>query len=139
LINISQKVINYIEDNIDNNTRELKDIYENQEKIINDLDKIEENLNKRIRSSQNKNEILKENKDKNNDIQKTFNSIEGKILNCYKAMTNNNEKININNNPKSLNDLLGRIYWKIKEDIQGKEANLINDIYNKEKNCINDK
>ena len=139
LINISQKVINYIEDSIDNNTRQLEDICGNQEKIINDLDRIEENLNKRIRSSENKNEILKENKDKNNDIQKTFNSIEEKIQNCYKKMTNNNSNININNNPKTLNDLLGRMYWKIKKDIHGKEANLINDIYNIEKNCTIDK
>ena len=109
LINISQKVINYIEDSIDNNTRQLEDICGNQEKIINDLDRIEENLNKRIRSSENKNEILKENKDKNNDIQRTSNSIEEKIQNCYKTMTNNTKNIKINDNPKTLNDLLGRI------------------------------
>ena len=32
-----------------------------------------------------------------------------------------------------------RIYWKIKQDIHGKEANVINEIYEREKNFINGK
>ena len=139
LLNISQNVINYIGDSIDNNERELENIIENQEKIIQDLDNIEENLNKRIKSSQNKNEILKENKDKNNDIEKSFKSIGNKIENCYKMMIDNSKNLKINNNPKTLNELLERIYWKIKQDIQGKEAKIINEIYNREKNFINEK
>ena len=43
LINISEKVINYIQKDVDTNTRELEDIFQNQEKIISDLDNIEEN------------------------------------------------------------------------------------------------
>ena len=139
LLNISQNVINYIGDSIDNNERELENIIENQEKIIQDLDNIEENLNKKIKSSQNKNEILKENKDKNNDIEKMFNSIGNKIENCYKMMIDDSKNLKINNNPKTLNELLDRIYWKIKQDIQGKEAKVINEIYYREKNFINGK
>ena len=139
LINISQKVMNYIGDSIDNSERQLEDIIENQEKIILDLDNIEENLNKRIKSSQNKNEILKENKDKNNDIEKSFKSIGNKIENCYKMMIDNSKNLKINNNPKTLNELLERIYWKIKQDIHGKEAKVINEIYEREKNFINGK
>ena len=54
-------------------------------------------------------------------------------------MMDDSDKFIVNNKPKSLNDLLERIYWKIKKDIQGKEVNLINEIYNKEKNCIEGK
>ena len=139
LINISQKVMNYIGDSIDNSERQLEDIIENQEKIILDLDNIEENLDKRIKSSQNKNEILKKNKDKNSEIKRAFKSIEDKIEKCHKLMIGNSDKLNINNNPKSLNDILERIYWKIKQDIQGKEAKIIKEIYNREKNFINEK
>ena len=139
LLNISQNVINYIQNSLDNNTIELENIYQEQEKIISDLDNIEENLNQRIRATENKKEILKENKDKNNNIKKSYDNIENKIKKCNKEMMDDSDKFIVNNKPKSLNDLLERIYWKIKKDIQGKEVNLINEIYNKEKNCIEGK
>ena len=132
-------MINYIQNSLDNNTIELENIYQEQEKIISDLDNIEENLNQRIRATENKKEILKENKDKNNNIKKSYDNIENKIKKCNKEMMDDSDKFIVNNKPKSLNDLLERIYWKIKKDIQGKEVNLINEIYNKEKNCIEGK
>ena len=139
LINISQNVINYIQDSLDNNTMELESIYQEQEKIISDLDNIENNLNQRIRNTENKNEILKENKDINNNIKQSSDNIEKTIEKCHNEMMGNTDKFVVNDKPKSLNDLLERIYWKIKKDIQGKEVNLINEIYNKEKNCIEEK
>ena len=84
-------------------------------------------------------QMMTELKDKNSEIKRAFKSIEDKIEKCHKLMIGNSDKLNINNNPKSLNDILERIYWKIKQDIHGKEAKVINEIYEREKNFINGK
>ena len=60
-INTSNKIINYIKDNIINNSRELENISSNEDKIINDLDEIDNYLNRRIENNKSKEEILKKN------------------------------------------------------------------------------
>ena len=136
-INISNKIINYIKDNINNNTRELEEISAGQNKIIDDLDQIEKNLDKKIKIKKNKDEIVKENDNKNNKIKKTLNDIEEKINKCHEKMKQNN-KVNEYKEIKTLNQLLNRIHCRIKKEIQGKQIDYLNNIFQKEKTYISD-
>ena len=137
-INTSNKIINYIKDNLYNNIRALEDISSNEDKIINDLDEIEKNLNQRIKDNNNKDLIIKENEEKNKKIENTFNDIEKKIKICHEIMKRKNNVIE-NKEIKTMNQLLNNIHYKIKKDIQGRQIDYINNIFETEKKYILDK
>ena len=137
-INTSNKIINYIKDNLYNNIRALEDISSNEDKIINDLDEIEKNLNQRIKDNNNKDLIIKENEEKNKKIENTFNDIEKKIKICHEIMKRKNNVIE-NKEIKTMNQLLNNIHYKIKKDIQGRQIDYINNIFETEKKYISDK
>ena len=137
-INTSNKIINYIKDNLYNNIRALEDISSNEDKIINDLDEIEKNLNQRIKDNNNKDLIIKENEEKNKKIENTFNDIEKKIKTCHEIMKRKNN-VKENKEIKTMNQLLNNIHYKIKKDIQGRQIDYINNIFETEKKYILDK
>jgi hypothetical protein len=137
MVNTSNKIINHIKDIIQNNTRELEIISTNEDKIINDLDEIEKNLDKRTKDKKSKEDLLKENNTKNIKIENTFNEIEIKIANCHKMMRDNNNFVNCED-IKTMNQLLNNIHCKIKRDIQGKEIEYINKIFKAEKKIISE-
>ena len=134
-INISNKIINNIKDNLNSNTRDLKEICTNEEKIINDLDEIEKKLDERIKGRKNKEEIVKKNEIKNKEIEKCFNNIGTKIEKCHEIMETKNNVIE-NTEIKTLNQLLNRIHCRIKKVVQGKQINYIKNIFEAEKNNI---
>ena len=134
-INISNKVINYIKDNLDNNTRQLERISDEQDKIINDLDFIEENLDKKIGAQRNKEEIIKNIDEKNEELDNTFININKKIELSHRNLKENNNVVE-NNEIKTLNQLLNRIIHRIKKDVQGKQIEYLDNIFKAEKNVL---
>ena len=137
-INTSKKIIICINDNLNSNARELEEICMNQEKIIDDLDDIEKKLDEKIKDKRNKDDIVKENEDKNKKIETSFNNIEKGIEKCHEIMKAKNNVVE-NKEIKTMNQLLNRIHCRIKKDVQGKQIEYIQKIYKAEKNYISDK
>jgi hypothetical protein len=134
-INISNKVINYIKDNLDNNTRQLEKISDEQDKIINDLDFIEKNLNEKIGAQRSKEEFIKNTDTKKKELDDTFINIDKKIELCHKNLKENNNVVE-NNEIKTLNQLLNRIIHRIKKEVQGKQIEYLDNIFKAEKNAL---
>ena len=85
----------------------------------------------------NKEKIIKDNEDKIQKIENTFNNIEEKINKCHENMKENNKFVE-NKEIKTLNQLLNRIHCRIKKDIQGKQINYLTTIFEAEKKYISD-
>ena len=109
-----------------------------EDKIINDLDDIEKKLDEKIKDKRNKDDIVKKNEEKNKKIETSFNNIEKSIQKCHEIMKANNIFVE-NKEIKTMNQLLNRIHCRIKKDVQGKQIDYIQKIFEAEKNYISDK
>ena len=136
-INISNKIINYITASVNNTKRELEEISTNQDKIIDDLDEIEKNLDKKIRGKGSDEQVLNRIVEKNKKIENTFDNIEKMIKKSHEKMKTNNNVVE-DKEIISLNQLLNRIHCRIKKDIQGKQIDYLNKIFDTEENYISE-
>ena len=111
----------------------MDSINEIEDQILDELENIEKAIDKKIKYSQNKDKLMENINEANENNNTSYKNIHEEINNCYNIMERNNVVNNFDDNKKLLNNKLGNVHTVLKSGIQGNVVKFMKNLYEEEK------